>query len=304
MTQEEAKRGKAVSSECKFEPFKRNNYFVGKLMTERDFSDEQQYHKEKVRHHHQRLHGWGVVCGLKVKQHEDPERRDRFVCIEPGTAIDCCGHEILVPTEECIDITQFDTIKALIESNDKGPHTLQICILYRECPTEEIPILSDDCASDEAERAPNRILECYELDVVVDPVQKSGSGGQMHWAEQVCADLLWCHLDGCPSCDGAKRVVLATIGNYHTGDRLEDQPDPPVDAAQDERDRIARIDNRADRRLLPSTEILAESLMCTLEQGVEALRRSSDCQAQVEALKEEVAALRGEVSRLRRAVGP
>ena len=52
---------------CNYGPFTRNNYFTGKLLVERDFTDESRFHMEKLRHHEQLLHGWGVVCGLKVK---------------------------------------------------------------------------------------------------------------------------------------------------------------------------------------------------------------------------------------------
>ena len=165
--------------ECDYGPFTRNHYFTGKLLVERDFTDEQRYYMDKMLHHHQRLHGWGVVCGLKVKQHENPACWDRFVCIEPGTAIDCCGHEILVREEECIDITQSEAIKKLrkkVSEDDselQKPHTLQVCIRYRECPTEEIPVLYDECGCDDSQCAPNRILESYDIDVMVDPPRPS-----------------------------------------------------------------------------------------------------------------------------------
>lgn len=153
---------------CEIGPFIRNNYFTGKLMLERDFTDEQRYFIEKIRHHHQRLHGWGVVCGLKVKQHAKPACRDRYICIEPGTAIDCCGHEIVVHEEECIDITQLPSIKALIDKKDVSSHTLQVCLRYRECPSEEIPVLYDECGCDDTKCAPNRILESFDVDILVD----------------------------------------------------------------------------------------------------------------------------------------
>ena len=104
---------------CNYGPFTRNNYFTGKLLVERDFTDETRFHMEKLRHHEQQLHGWGVVCGLKVKPHPNEACRDRFVCIEPGSAVDCCGHDIIVREEECVDITQFPEIKALKSKNDK-----------------------------------------------------------------------------------------------------------------------------------------------------------------------------------------
>ncbi len=151
---------------CDIGPFSRNHYFTGKLLVERDFTDEQRYYVEKLRHHHQRLHGWGVVCGLRVKEHANAGCRDRFVCVEPGTAIDCCGHEIIVREETCLDFTQTAIIKELKEANDNEPHDLQICIRYRECPTEDIPVLYDECGCDDTQCAPNRILESFELDLI------------------------------------------------------------------------------------------------------------------------------------------
>ena len=87
-------------------------------------------------------------------------------------------------------------------------------------------------------------------------------------AKRSCAEILWRHLDGCPHCDLPDCVVLATIENYHLGDRVEEQTDPPADPAQDALDKIARIDNRNGRRLLPSTEVLTELVECLLEHGV------------------------------------
>jgi DNA-binding beta-propeller fold protein YncE len=151
------------------EPFKRNNYFTGKLLVERDFTDEQRYYVDKLRLHHQQLHGHGVVCGLKVKPHDNPACRDRMICIEPGTAIDCCGHGMLVLEPECFEFTALESFQATIKPEDKQAHTLQICLHYQECPNELIPVLFDDCGCDDTQCAPNRILESYTLDLIVDP---------------------------------------------------------------------------------------------------------------------------------------
>src|SRR6266851_2826471 len=132
MSDPKVKNCQAPCVECDIEPFTRNYYFTGKLLVERDFRQEQDYYVDKFRHHDQTLHGWGVVCGLKVKAHQNPLCRNRFICIEP-----------------CIDITQLAAIKALVAKNDTGSHTLQICIRYRECPTEQIPVLYDDCGCNE-----------------------------------------------------------------------------------------------------------------------------------------------------------
>lgn len=155
--------------DCTIGPFQRNHYFTGKLLVERDFTDEQLYYMDKVRLHNQRLHGHGVVCGLRVKQHDNPACRDRMVCIEPGMAIDCCGHEILVLEPECLDITALPSFKDKIKAGDTDPHILQICLRYQECPTEDIPVLFDECGCDDTQCAPNRILESYSFDLIVDP---------------------------------------------------------------------------------------------------------------------------------------
>jgi hypothetical protein len=154
---------------CNYGPFTRNNYFTGKLLVERDFTDETRFHMEKLRHHEQLLHGWGVVCGLKIKPHPNEACRDRFICLDPGFAVDCCGHDIIVREEECVDLFALPEIQALKTQGDTEEHKLQICVRFRECPTEEIPVLYDECGCDDTKCAPNRILESWELGVVLDP---------------------------------------------------------------------------------------------------------------------------------------
>jgi hypothetical protein len=154
---------------CEFDPFVRNNYFTGKMMGAGEFVAETQYHSEKLRHHHVRLHGWGVVCGLKVTQHPAVECRPRYVLVEPGSAIDCCGHEILVPDPEYVEVSAFPAVKKLAQSTTAALHALTLCVRFRECPTEDVPALYDDCGCDDTKCLPNRILESYEFDVMVDP---------------------------------------------------------------------------------------------------------------------------------------
>ena len=52
---------------CQIPEFDRNIYYTGKLLTASDLTDEQRYFRDKLRLHHLALHGWGVVCGLRVK---------------------------------------------------------------------------------------------------------------------------------------------------------------------------------------------------------------------------------------------
>jgi hypothetical protein len=89
---------------CDIPVFCRNDYYRGKLLTERDFSDEQRYAIDKMRLHNLALHGWGVVCGLVVKPHPYcPELR---LVVEQGFAIDDCGHEIRLLEEDWVELPQ------------------------------------------------------------------------------------------------------------------------------------------------------------------------------------------------------
>ncbi len=159
--------GAATCPQCGFDPFVRNHFFTGKMMGTAEFRTESEYHAEKMRHHNIRLHGVGVVCGLKVHHHPSPDCQKRYVVVEPGSALDCCGHEILVAQEEIIDVAMHPAVQKL--AGDDLLHTLQICVRWRECPTEEVPVLYDECGCDDTQSAPNRILESFEFDVLVDP---------------------------------------------------------------------------------------------------------------------------------------
>src|ERR1700681_3205846 len=45
----------------------RLNYFYGQLLGVQDFQAEQDYFRDKLKLHNRCLHGYGVVCGLRVE---------------------------------------------------------------------------------------------------------------------------------------------------------------------------------------------------------------------------------------------
>jgi hypothetical protein len=77
-------------------PFKRPNFFNGKLLTAADLQLEQQYFREKLKLHNRSLHGFGIVSGLKVTVDSGQ------IIVEPGLALDCEGNELVVDTEQSI----------------------------------------------------------------------------------------------------------------------------------------------------------------------------------------------------------
>jgi len=84
---------------------KRVNYFTSQFLKEKDFQDEQLYHRNMDYTHNRLLHSWGIADGLKVTKTGDKE-----VIINPGVAIDNQGREIVVPDNppfKPIDLSQF-----------------------------------------------------------------------------------------------------------------------------------------------------------------------------------------------------
>ncbi len=149
---------------CKIPYFERNNYFTGKRMTSRDFQDEQCYFNEKRRLINRTVHGWGVVCGLNVKETEDK----KMVEVTPGLAIDCCGREILVCdgvkdryvplTPEEHECDQKKIIKKMHIADEK----IAICLEYNECKREIVNLPSIGCdKTDEQEY--NRIRDRWKI---------------------------------------------------------------------------------------------------------------------------------------------
>ena len=61
--------------------FVRLRYFYGKRLGVSDLLAEQRYHAGKMRFHNQRLHGTGVLCGLRAEPYDAttaPEQETNF----------------------------------------------------------------------------------------------------------------------------------------------------------------------------------------------------------------------------------
>src|SRR3546814_11525680 len=96
-------RSPACEKDCDDGPRELPHYFTGRVLTARDLRDEQGYVLSRLRLRNRLFHGWGVVCGLDVCSHPDPACRDRYVVVEPGIALDCCGRsEARRVGKECV----------------------------------------------------------------------------------------------------------------------------------------------------------------------------------------------------------
>lgn len=172
-------------------PFERINYYFGKMMTVRDFTDEQRYLNEKRWMLNRYGIGWGVLCGLKVKPH--PQERNK-VLVEPGFAIDSYGNEIKVCQEQEVDIntakdeyrrkkrehpeTTQEAATEPEESPDEDNFFYYVSLKYHECDVEPSPVPVEDCGELQTECFYNRTRETFQLKVTrgappIEPVLNS-----------------------------------------------------------------------------------------------------------------------------------
>lgn len=235
---------------CKIPYFERNNYYYGKLMTVRDFFQEQCYFNEKRWLLNRMIGGWGVVCGLDVKTKEGDLEK---VIVTPGFAIDRCGREILVCEEQTVTLIpeECDCCKKEKKKEEQSERKLIICLEFYECKTEQVSLPPIAC--DQKERGEfNRIRDSFKIRVVPRPE-----------AEEECCDKL-CPLEhkdktvhqylcdelkeGCSECADQHCLVLA----YITISKSEDPQYPH---------KIV-IDECSHRRLVYTNNLLYDLINC------------------------------------------
>lgn len=83
---------------------KRLNYYNSQFLVDRDFNDEQLYHKQMRRLHNRALHTWGIVEGLQVERVQNESK----VTVSPGIAIDRLGQEVvLAKRSDALGLDEF-----------------------------------------------------------------------------------------------------------------------------------------------------------------------------------------------------
>src|SRR5262245_63996180 len=78
----------------------RPRFFAGQLLTEQDLNRLDQYIIAKNRLHNRYLVGHGVACGLEVRCHPC----GNLVTVSPGYAINGCGDDIIVCSQDTVDV--------------------------------------------------------------------------------------------------------------------------------------------------------------------------------------------------------
>lgn len=135
----------------KYYPFVRNNYFYGKLLSVRDFQEEQKYFNDKRRLSHFLTTGAGVVSGMNVVLLDETT-----IALEKGFALDYMGREIVVAESVTKKVS---TIKGFDDLEDT--ENVYICIAYDEREDELIHTITGKMTG--RNQYYNRIKEGYQL---------------------------------------------------------------------------------------------------------------------------------------------
>lgn len=147
---------------CGLHQPQRNNYFDGKLLVSRDFSDEQDYHRGHRHIHNALLHGMGTVCGLKLIEHPSETCRSEFIVVEPGMALDCCGQEIILPERALIRLGDMVRNDKQLQTALDGNAYLMIAVQRCDQGAELMPVLLPGCDSGNSGEY-GRIAEGYRF---------------------------------------------------------------------------------------------------------------------------------------------
>lgn len=131
----------------------RNHYFFGKLMTVRDFENEQNYFNSKRRLGNRMLNGVGIVSGLDVVMIDG-----KTISLESGMAIDYAGREIVVSEPS---VRKLNVIRGFEESS-KSDH-MYLCLEYKEDFKESTFSVAGSGKDSGVSKEYNRISEGYDL---------------------------------------------------------------------------------------------------------------------------------------------
>lgn len=184
---------------CDLICFERPNYFCGHLLTDTDLTTEQRYAIEKRKLHNRTLHGWGVVCGLRMTCDDECGG----IMIDEGYAIDDCGNDLIVCQPLPFDVigklrengylvgdAAYDPCKPKDEQDDcKIRQCFYITMCYEEEQRDFTTPFVAGCRPSLTECEPTRIREGVRFDVLKKLPKKESWLEELECRIKHCAKL-------------------------------------------------------------------------------------------------------------------
>ena len=203
----------------------RTRYYPRQLVSAADLTQDQLYFGEKSRRHNRMLHGWGIVCGARVRASSAPGSVD----IEPGYILGPFGDEIMIDQLITIDLTSqnldgdaangcipADPWCADVKVSRPADQPVYLAIAYAEfaCRPVQAATSSCGCGCEETACEYSRYRDSYRIRVLgqvpdTDLAVMSQPPLQscFHWA----GDGQPCDCPTCSPCPSEPWVILADI---------------------------------------------------------------------------------------------
>ena len=172
---------------------------AGNYLAIPDLQTWQHYRSQRRRRHNRFLHGWGVVCGLRVVPAND-QHRPWAVRVCPGYAISCCGDDIVVPMPTAVDVRDYLWRRPL--QNGQPAPVAYVGIQYAEERVRPVPVPPFGCGCAETVYQPSRIRDSFQVDILW-VLPEIASSAPFDICEKRPAP--------CPDCLGQPYVFLACI---------------------------------------------------------------------------------------------
>ena len=195
----------------------RTRFYAGQLVAPTDLTQDQVYFREKLRRHNRLLHGWGIVCGARVRW----TRGETEVVVEPGYILGPYGDEIVINERTRVDLCRTSTDSGCGEeeldpwctdtAREEEGGLRYLAIRYAECRTRPVRSVGGcGCGCNESQCEHSRIRDSFEIRVL--PELPSTYTSPLRPPAPASA---WsCSRGGpraCPSCPAEPWVILADL---------------------------------------------------------------------------------------------
>jgi hypothetical protein len=170
------------------DPTKHVCYTQGMVLGVDDFNQEFAYLTNRDQWLSRDLIGYGTVSGLAVAV--ENEATGPRVAVSAGVAVSPQGELIRVKARQCASLNDWLKKTAVKEQIPNGTFTLPIWVVlcYRDCPTDEVPILGEPCRTEEETTAPSRIADDFQLELRFSPPDQREEDGIrvfIAWLKQI-----------------------------------------------------------------------------------------------------------------------
>jgi len=151
---------------CTLHQFRRNRYFYGKLMSVRDFETEQSYINDKRHLLNRMIHGAGIIRGFSNMALKNDGGAVEIVFNTGGTALDCCGNEIVV-SGDGLSVPVYNGAVPLTAAL-LATGTYYLYLNYNETEAESVSAIVNPSSCEE-KCCNNRIVESFTVTAVTTP---------------------------------------------------------------------------------------------------------------------------------------